>query len=60
MTPGSPDASRGQVDAGLATWCTTTSDPDHDDGNDEVATALALRGLAGVSAAYVRPDAEPA
>jgi len=45
----------GVRDTELAAWYVATSDSD-----DEEGMAVALRGLAGVSAAYVRPDAEPA
>jgi hypothetical protein len=52
LTPMHP----GVRDTGLAAWYVATSDSD----DDEETTAAALRGLTGVSAAYVRPDAEPA
>lgn len=51
LTPMHPGARNGE----LATWYVATSDS-----GDEQATAVALRGLAGVSAAHVRPGAEPA
>ena len=45
----------GVRNAELATWYVATSDS-----NDEEGAAVALRKLSGVTAAYVRPGAEPA
>ncbi len=45
----------GTWDAELASWYVATSDS-----RNEEATAVAMRGLPGVYAAYVRPGAEPA
>lgn len=51
LTPMHP----GARNAELATWYVATPDS-----GEAEATAAALGGLAGVSAAYVRPGAEPA